>query len=176
MIIYRQASTKDELNQILRLQQENLPENLSTSERVAEGFVTVKHTLNILKVMNESCPHTIAVDNQRIVGYALSMHPRFGGAIEVLKPMFKKIEKLGLEEDDYIVMGQICIAKSHRKQGIFRGLYQNMKQFINPTFKKIITQVDARNSRSLNAHYAIGFEILKKYVFGGRELFLIVLK
>ena len=88
MITYSRASTLEELEQILTLQKNNLPENLSHKEKIEQGFVTVKHSLEILKRMNDECAHTIAKNNNKVVGYALSMTNNFASEIEVLKPMF----------------------------------------------------------------------------------------
>ena len=41
-----------ELEQILDLQQRNLPKNISQEEREKEGFVTVEHDLDLLRAMN----------------------------------------------------------------------------------------------------------------------------
>ncbi|MAU26447.1 MAG: GNAT family N-acetyltransferase [Muricauda sp.] len=173
---YKQASTDSELRQILHLQSCNLPENLAPEEKTREGFVTVKHNLELLRQMNAVCPHTLAVHNDKVIGYALSMHPSFGDTIPILKPMFAEIKKNGCRKNDFIVMGQICIEKAYRGQGIFRGLYQNMKAFLFPNFTKIITEVDAKNVRSLNAHLAIGFKEIHRYKDGCREWMLIVLE
>ncbi|UJH66118.1 GNAT family N-acetyltransferase [Allomuricauda sp. SCSIO 65647] len=174
MVRFKQASLDSELLQILDLQQQNLSENLTQEEKSKEGFLTVEHTFGLLRKMNDVSPHTIAVDGDRVVGYALSMHPKFGNEINVLKPMFNEISKSNFCESDYIVMGQICIAKEYRGKGIFRELYQKMKQFLSPTFNKIITEVDAKNVRSLNAHYTIGFTLLKRYISKEKEWHLIV--
>ncbi|MDC8002685.1 GNAT family N-acetyltransferase [Aureisphaera galaxeae] len=178
MITYSRCKTFSELDQILILQKTNLPQALSEDEQQAEGFVTVHHDFDLLKAMNDACPHTIAKDGDKVVGYALSMHPKFGDEIEVLVPMFAEIEKAiaDMEEyQNYVVMGQVCIDITYRKQGIFRKLYESMKEFLIPPYSCIITEVDHRNKRSLEAHRAIGFETLHTYHFGGRDWELIVL-
>ena len=63
MVIYKQADSLKELEQILELQQRNLPKTISEDESAKEGFVTVEHTLNLLKSMNDVCGHIIAVDD-----------------------------------------------------------------------------------------------------------------
>ena len=119
MVTYKQASTKHELEQILLLQQKNLPKNLSPREQEEEGFLTVEHTMDILEAMNNVCGHIIALENGKIVGYALCMHPKFGDSIEILKPMFVEINKEFQGKSNYMVMGQICVAKSHRAKAYF---------------------------------------------------------
>ncbi|MCM4171265.1 N-acetyltransferase [Arenibacter sp. TNZ] len=170
------SCTKDsELQQILSLQQKNLITNLGPGEKEKEGFVTVSHTLELLTKMNTACPHIIAKDQEKVVGYALCMHPLFGNDIEVLKPMFKEIASVVPKAEPYMVMGQICIDKEYRRRGIFRKLYETMKNTIQPYFTSIITEVDASNLRSLEAHYAVGFKDLKTYSAGGQDWKLIVL-
>ena len=162
-IIYCRASTDEELNQILRLQKQNLPRALSSSEKENEGFVTVDHTFEILKQMNDYCPHVIAKDGNQVVGYTLCMHPKFADEIDILKPMFIEIEKILPANSKFMVMGQVCVDKHYRKRGVFRGLYSFMKQELKGTFYKIITEIDVKNIRSLNAHLAIGFTVLKEF-------------
>jgi len=73
-------------------------------------------------------------------------------------------------------MGQICIDKKYRKMGIFRKLYKKMLVCIKTKYNCIITEVDALNSRSLNAHFAVGFIELKSYNSSGRNWHLLALK
>ncbi|WP_350289790.1 GNAT family N-acetyltransferase [uncultured Croceitalea sp.] len=175
MLVYKQADSDIELRQILALQRINLPKNLTEEEMSAEGFLTVEHSFELIKEMNEACKHTIAVDSGKVVGYALSMHPKFAEEIAVLKPMFHEINKIIITGNDYLIMGQICIAKTYRGKGLFRGLYKNMKALIFRKYTKIITEVDAKNIRSLNAHQAIGFKKLEQYQADDKEWYLIVL-
>lgn len=178
MISYEQANTDKDLRQILALQKRNLPSGISKEEAKSEGFVSVHHTLELLQQMNEICPHTIAKDGDTVVGYALSMHPSFGNSIEMLKAMFIEIDAIIKKKPslkNYVVMGQVCIDVAYRRKGIFRGLYAAMKTFLHPTFSTIITEVDIKNNRSLQAHYAIGFKTLSKYSSGGQDWELIYL-
>lgn len=175
MIEYKQAYKDKELMQILDLQQLNLPKNLTDEEMASQGFLTVEHDFTLLKRMNEACAHTIAVEGKVVVGYALSMHPKFGEEIEILESMFAKINEV-YKGGSYLVMGQVCISKNYRGKGLFRGLYQNMQRFTRPNFEAIITEVDAKNLRSMNAHRAVGFKELARYPSDGREWSLVLLK
>lgn len=162
-IRYKRAQTTDELQQILKLQEINLPKKSAKKDLTSEGFVTVEHDLETLINMNEVCPHFIAVSDKKVIGYALSMHPTFKHKIEILRPMFIKIESIVPKNLKYMVMGQICIEKNFRKKGIFSGLYHSMANELRNEFDAIITEVDGKNTRSLNAHLAAGFLILKRY-------------
>ncbi|WP_298779241.1 GNAT family N-acetyltransferase [uncultured Polaribacter sp.] len=166
MITYKKSSTKSELEQILKLQKINLYQNLSEKERVEQGFVTVEHSFEILKKMNDKCEHTIAICDNKVIGFALSMTLDFANDIPVLKPMFNEMSSI-ISDENYIVMGQICIDKNYRGKGVFKGLYQFMKTDVcaNGQFKLIVTEIDVKNSRSLNAHQSVGFIKLKDYNF-----------
>ena len=122
------------------------------------------------------CPHIIAKAGGMVVGYALCMHPVFAQEIEVLIPMFDEIESAVPKPENYLTMGQICIDKNYRGQGLFKNLYATMKAAVIPEFQSIITEVDAKNTRSLQAHYAAGFADLKTYSSGGQDWHLIILQ
>lgn len=162
-IRFTTSSSDIELEQILLLQQSNLSESISSNEKQKEGFVTVKHNFDILKKMNIQQPHIIAKHDDKVVGYALCMTKDFGNDIEVLKPMFAKIDTLIEPKTNYIVMGQVCVDKAYRRQGIFRDLYQKMKSSLQEKYSLLITEVASNNHRSLEAHRAIGFNDLIVY-------------
>ncbi|MCJ7465272.1 MAG: GNAT family N-acetyltransferase [Maribacter sp.] len=173
--VFRPTSTRRELEQILELQQKNLYINVSEEIKEKEGFVTVSHTYDILERMHRVFPHIVAKDGDKVVGYALCMHPIFADDIEVLRPMFAEITSTLPNHTPYMAMGQICIDADYRKKGIFRKLYETMKEMIQPQFSAIVTEVDVKNTRSLSAHYAVGFKDLKTYSSGGQDWKLIIL-
>lgn len=172
-IKYSRCDSREELLQILQLQQENLAGNLSSVEKSKEGFTTVMHSEDLLNEMNKACAHILAKDGARVAGYALCMHPDFAQDIEVLRPMFDKIEEQLHSCGNFMVMGQICIDRPYRKKGIFRGLYDHMRAALLPEYGMIVTEVDAENGRSLQAHHAIGFVDQLVYSSGGRNWHLI---
>ena len=162
-IIYKRASTLDELEQIRTLQLQNSSQNITSEEKLQEGFVTVQHTVALLQQMNSTCAHIIAKDNDIVVGFALVMLSSFRNEIKVLIPMFEKIDELIPKDKTFVVMGQICVDKNYRKQGIFRGLYHFYREELQHEFDYLITEVAAINLRSMQAHEAIGFKIIDNY-------------
>ncbi|MEW7278778.1 GNAT family N-acetyltransferase [Aquimarina sp. 2201CG1-2-11] len=155
------------MKQILHLQQSNLPVSISESEKQKEGFLTVKHDLTILAKMNSVQQHIIAKNEDKVIGYALCMTKDFKNDIPVLEPMFVQVDNVIDVSTSYITMGQICVDKEYRRQGVFRGLYQKMKEQLKGKYDLLITEVDADNLRSLQAHYAVGFEKLTTYEASG---------
>ncbi|MFT7899796.1 GNAT family N-acetyltransferase [Tenacibaculum ascidiaceicola] len=163
MLEFTTTTNPTELLQILELQQQNLPESLSETDKKEQGFVTVRHDFELLKKMNEIHPHIIAKSNGNVVGYALSMSKVFRNDIPILVPMFDEIDTTLQGKKPYILMGQVCIDRNYRGNGVFRGLYAKMKEEFTGIYSSIITEVDEKNIRSMNAHKAIGFKTLKTY-------------
>ena len=60
-------------------------------------------------------------------------------------------------------MGQICIHKNYRGQGLFDALYQKHRTLHETEFDCLITSISTRNHRSLRAHERVGFKILNTY-------------
>src|SRR5687768_835773 len=88
------ATTDGELAQILTLQQANHASSLSEADAARDGFVTVMHTFELLKKMNQAAPQIIAKDGDSVIGYALVMLRSFSDMIPVLQPMFNRLSTI----------------------------------------------------------------------------------
>ena len=177
---YKRVTTELELHQILQLQEQNAKDILSESEKTIEGFVSVKHSFKLLKQMNTACPHVVALDNDKVVGYALCMLRLFRDSIPSLIPMFNHtdivLNKKNLSHLSYLVMGQVCIDKAYRKQGVFRGLYNYFKTSLINEYDAVITEVNTKNTRSFEAHKAVGFQLLDTHKEDNENWNLIIWK
>ena len=167
-VTFTLASSDDELRQIIALQAGNLPESISTETRRSQGFVTVKHSFELLKTMNDSAGQVIAKDGGTIVAYALVMRPELRSAIPVLVPMFDMFNKISyrrapLTTFRYYVMGQICVAEGYRGQGVFDGLYQKHRDVYGKEYDLCITEISISNQRSMRAHERVGFQTIHKF-------------
>ena len=178
-ISYHRAASDEELHQILALQKQNLKSILSENDKQVEGFVSVSHTFDVLKRMNNACPHVVAKSNGKVVGYALCMLNQFRNEVPELIDMFNYLDAVavskGLTDLKYFIMGQICIAKDFRKQGIFKGLYAYMRAELSSEFDAVVTEVNTKNRRSSEAHRAVGFQLLDMHTEVGENWELIVL-
>ncbi|MCB0533886.1 MAG: GNAT family N-acetyltransferase [Lewinellaceae bacterium] len=165
---YTTVQQEQEIQQILALQALNHPIALSDTAMQKEGFVTVRHEPNVLRQMNALYPSVIAVDGAQLAGYCLVMLRQFAEAVPVLVPMFNRLESLTwngklLRESRWFVMGQVCVALGYRGQGVFDGMYAKLKEHCRADFDFVVTQVAARNARSLRAHERVGFETVEIY-------------
>lgn len=172
--VFTAASTDEELRQILDLQCQNVEERLEREEVAREGFVTVRHDLPLLRDMNRAEPHVIALFDGSVAGYALVMLRGFEERVPVLGPMFAVLDGLEyagrpLKLSSYFVMGQVCVAKPFRGQGVFDGLFRCMRDRYAARYELVVTEVARRNTRSLRAHSRVGFERLHRYHDPGGE-------
>jgi SAM-dependent methyltransferase len=171
-IVYTTVSSIDDLRQILDLQAANLPSALTPDAIASQGFVTVRHDMDVLRRMNEAAPAIIARDGARVVGYALVMPRTFAADVPILAPLFQMLDGLSWkgaalhEHPRWFVMGQVCIAEGYRGRGIIDGLYRTMADAYRDRYDFTITEVAARNTRSLRAHARVGFETLQRYTDG----------
>jgi len=157
------ARNERELQQILELQQANLARNLSPEQISEQGFVTVEHTLDLLRRMHALAPSIVAREGESLAGYALVMPVECRSFIPMLEPMFARLEQLGMMRQRFYVMGQICVAAPWRGQGVFDLLYRAHRKYLRAVYDFSVTEVATRNTRSMRAHQRVGFEIIDRY-------------
>lgn len=167
-IVISLVDSDKDVYQILSLQKENLKTNLSEEQIKSQGFVTVQHTFETLKKMNDAEPSVIAKSKNEVVGYCLVMLESFGNQIPELIPMFDIFKTITyqnkpLSNFNYFVMGQICISEKFRGVGLFSDMYQKLRTGFSSKYDFVVTEVATRNTRSLRAHEKVGFKKLHSY-------------
>jgi ribosomal protein S18 acetylase RimI-like enzyme len=168
MLVATTVTTNAELDQVLHLQQKYLVTNIDKEEMQSQGFVTVQHTPELLQQMHSLAPSIVIKNGDEVVAYALVMLNECRHLVPVLVPMFNSFDQLTwkgnfLSGYSFYVMGQICVAKEYRGQGLFDMLYHKHREVYQPQFDFIVTEVATRNKRSLRAHERVGFETIHVY-------------
>ncbi len=168
MMIFTTSTTDKELSEIIALQKKNLSANLTVEEMQEQGFVTVVHSLDDLKKMNQFEQHLVIKDNDTVVGYLLAMTKKSEFDIPVLIPMFEVFGKLSyqnklLADYNFIVVGQVCIDKEYRGKGLLNESYQAYKKTFSSKYDFTITEIATANQRSLNAHKTVGFTEIHRF-------------
>ena len=182
MIIYTTAQTDNDLNGILSLQKANLASNLTNEELASQGFVTVVHGFEELRRMNYIEPHIIAKRDDKVIAYLLAMTSASKEKIPVLEPMFEVFDSIYFNNKpvsayNYIVVGQVCVDKAFRGQGVLDNCYEAYKKTFKDKYDFAITEIAIRNTRSINAHKRIGFRQLHTYAApDGEQWSLVVWK
>jgi len=165
MIYSTLVNSKSELQQILDLQEQNLPKNISTEELRSQGFVTFQHDLETLQQFHQLAPSVIVKDNDKVVAYALTVVNEARHIFPPIESMFVLLETLQWKDKPfhnirYYAMGQVCVAKDYRGKGVFEMLYQQHKRSYSHKFDLLVTEISTKNHRSLRAHEKVGFETI----------------
>jgi len=162
------VTTNEELQQIVRLSEQNIRTKLSQEEKQSQGFVSWPYSFDLLQKMNEQAPHVIVKVENKVAGYALvalkearHFHPDLETMVQHLDKITYKNKKLS--DYNYYVMGQICIDRSYRGKGIFEMLYQKHKELFQDKCDFIVTEISTSNGRSIRAHEKVGFKTIYTY-------------
>jgi GNAT superfamily N-acetyltransferase len=164
----RPVRAANELKQILELQRSNLAAHVSREEAAAQGFVTVVHDEQTLGGLHSLAPSIVAWAEGTLAGYALTMLAAARRSVPQLAPMFEMLDQLQwrgrpLPTVRYYVMGQVCVAKPFRGQGVFDRLYDGHRREYSQQFDLLVTEIATRNTRSLRAHERVGFRPLHRF-------------
>ncbi len=158
-----------DVERILALQAENHRDAVDADTARREGFTSVRHDPAVLHAMNAAHPSAIAVSGDVLAGYALMMAQPFRAAVPLLEPMFSLFDRLDWRgaplagNPRWFVMGQVCVARAFRGQGVFDGVYRQLRAAYAPRFDFVLTEISQRNVRSMRAHRRVGFETLHVY-------------
>jgi len=176
---YTTSKSDKDLLGILELQRKNHSANLLAEEISTQGFITVIHSIENLRNLNDIQPHIICKHNGNVIAYLLTMTARSKNEIPVLVPMFKLFETLifkekPISEYNYIVVGQVCVDKNYRGMGILDKCYSEYKLHLKNKYDFAITEISIRNPRSITAHKRIGFSEIYKYASPNQEEWSVV--
>jgi GNAT superfamily N-acetyltransferase len=122
----------------------------------------------VLKKLNDIEAHVIAKDNDKVVAYLLAMTVRSQTDVPILIPMFEAFGNTvygnkRISEYNYIVVGQACVDKQYRGQGVFDACYSAYRKFLQHKYDFAITEIASTNTRSLAAHRRVGFDEISRY-------------
>lgn len=173
MVQIKRVDQEAEILGIKDLQIRNHKSILTQEEMASQGFVTAEYSIDFLKKMNAAEPSIIAIDsNNQVVGYAIASPKSIKGYHGFLDELFITADELMIEgtpvkDLNYILIGQLCVAKKHRGQGLVTAMYDYFRKVLSADYDCVITDVDVENPRSLKAHLKAGFQILETKTYGG---------
>ena len=173
------ATTDREIQEIRDLQEINLKENVTSESRLSDGFLTAKYELDFLKRMNGLTPAMIAKQNGVLVGYALATDRSLLAQHPLLNDLGTQINKIPfggkfIGDFDYLVVGQLCVAKEVRGRGLAQDLYAQFKATYENRYPFAVTDVDRDNTASLKTHLKVGFQVVSTLLYGNSNWHVII--
>jgi hypothetical protein len=166
------ASSTEELGAIAALQHANLRRNISAEEAAGQGFLTAEYSLDLLHQMHALEPAIIAKAGEQIAGYALVATKAIRHAHPLVADLFDAIDQLTYQNiplisANYVVVGQLCVRKEFRGQGLVKKIYNHFRDSLADEYIYCITDVATTNLRSLKAHAEAGFEVISHTEYAG---------
>ena len=177
---YKRVSEDSELEEILKLQKRNLPEALTSKEMNSQGFVSLKYTFENLKNLNLEEAAIICKSDSGVVAYILAIGKGSEISMPSLESLKAKLSK-SLYKDkpisayNYVLIGQVCVDKNYRQQGVFKSCYELYKHTFQNKYEFAVTFISDKNHRSLHAHKKLGFQFINKYKSNDNEVWNIAL-
>jgi ribosomal protein S18 acetylase RimI-like enzyme len=172
MVVVKLVTEQKELEGIRELQEQNLGKHLSAEEASKEGFVTAEYTVDFLKAMHDVHPSIIAKDGNTVVGYALVATNPIREQHPLLADLFNSIDRViykgvPLKGTKYVVVGQLCVGKGYRGQGLVQRMYQFYRDSLKDSYDYLVTDVVQTNQRSIKAHLKTGFKVVDTLEYEG---------
>ena len=172
MVEIKRTETISELQGIRDLQRKNLKHLISREEADSQGFVTAEYSMEFFKAMHNTCPSIIAKVGDLVVGYALVAVKAVRQEHDLLADLFNSIDKVTfngklLANVNYVVVGQLCVAKEYRGQGLVKRMYNFYRDCLSSEYDYLVTDVAQDNPRSLKAHKSTGFQVVEVLTYGG---------
>ena len=171
MLVIKRVTEQKELIGIKELLDENLFPNIDKQVAAEQGFLTADYSLDFLERMHNASPSTIAIDGNKVVGYALVALKEVREHHPLLADLFDTIDNtvynnLFLKNERYVVVGQLCVAREYRGQGLVKRLYDHYRESLIGEYDYCITDVATGNPRSLKVHLSVGFKVIDLLEYG----------
>ncbi|KAJ3080509.1 hypothetical protein HDU99_008192 [Rhizoclosmatium hyalinum] len=181
------ASTDAHITQIKTLHNANLRRLLPVEVQERDGFVTAEYEVEYLAHIHKSTPAVVAlaqVDGaEKVVGYVLAATKTDSMSHNLLKDLVHFVDSNSsyngkpLASTNYIVVGQLCVAKEFRGAALAKRMYQHYAEVYlkSGKFECAVTDVVSTNVISLRAHEKAGWVIVDSLSFEGVDFKVIVL-
>lgn len=165
MVVITQVQTQKELNDLKALQNANLRKLIGEEEAMKEGFVTSEYSIELLGKMHQAHASIIAKEDEEVVGYVIVTDKSVLGEHEEIDHLFHTVDQMTfngqqLKDVSYILVGQLCVGKSHRGQGLVQAMYNYYKEQFSQQYQYLVTDISQANPRSIKAHKKSGFETI----------------
>lgn len=165
MAILKLVETEQELIGLKKLQTNNLRRIIGEEEAMKEGFVTSEYELSLLQQMHEIHPSIIVKEDDEVVAYTIVTNKAVFGYHAELDHLFNTLDATLyngalLKNSNYILIGQVCVGKTHRGQGWVPKMYDYYKNLHAKKYPYLVTDISQANKRSIRMHQKIGFETI----------------
>ena len=179
-IIISKANISDIPN-VLGLQVNNLFRNVSEDERRKEGFVSFESSPELLKEIINDGGIILAKSNGLTVGYliyfSLTQGKKIANFLKLIESVEERVYKnRKLKEQNFCILGQICIEKNWRNNGILEKLYVKLRADLLGVYDLAISDISEDNKKSVHVHLEkMNFENMGVYSHNDKNWVVVLL-
>jgi hypothetical protein len=169
-------ATKNDIQGILALQETNLFENLSETER-EDGFVTTRFTIPQLEEILEDGALFVIESEGEILGYTMAAGWDYFSQWPIFPFMIARLSGsvfhgTKISHQNTFQYGPICVDASLRGIHAFPRLFDEMRAELSARYPVGITFINKLNERSYQAHTGkLGMVVVDEFEFSGREYY-----
>jgi hypothetical protein len=174
---YRRITSVD-FPAVLALQEASLFVNLTEQQR-EEGFLSAAFTQDQFREMADEVAVLVADDAGKVCAYLCAGSVSFHSQFPLLAAMITALDGvhfLGrpLVSQRMFIYGPACVAQSHRRRGVLRGLYDELFRLLAGEYEVGVGLVARDNPRSLAAHTeGLGMGIAGDFAFAGKRYWIV---
>lgn len=170
----------EEIDEVLNLHSKYQIDTIKEEDK-KDGFVTTSFTkVQMKNLILEEEGLFIAIQNKKIVGYAMSASwkfwsnwPMFAFMIEDLPNLTYLGQKLSVENS--YQYGPVCVQKEYRGQKILERLFETARESMTKKYPILVTFINKINTRSYEAHKRkIGLEVIKEFSYNNNNYYELV--
>ena len=171
---YRNATVAD-IEEVFKLQQRYHIDTINEEDK-KDGFVTTLFSHEQLKqLIEQENGISIAIDNGKIVGYAMAGSWDYWSAWPLFQYMIADLpttifDGVTMSVDNSYQYGPICIAKEVRGQGVMEDLFAYSLESMSSRYPYMLTFINQINKRSYEAHVRKAkMEVIKTFDFNNNH-------
>ena len=167
---------KKDLQGILELQERNLFDNLSESEK-KNGFVTTPFSISQLEDLLTRRGLFIAESKEKVMGYTMAAGWNYFSQWPIFLFMVSRFSGssfngIQISDQNTFQYGPVCIDSTLRGTNAFPRLFEEMRIELSSRYTIGITFINKVNERSYNAHiHRLGMTVIDEFAFSGREYY-----
>lgn len=172
-MILTRIGNKDDIKEILSLQESNLYANLTEEER-ERGFVTTPFTVaQIEEIILQNGIFVAKNSEDKIIAYAFAGNWEYFKQWEIFNVMISRFPNLSFQNNaistqNSFQYGPVCIDKDYRGKGVLNMIFEEMRIEFLKKFPISITFINKINAISERAHTKkLGWEIIDEFEFNG---------
>jgi hypothetical protein len=168
--------TAADIPSILALQAQNLLANLTT-DRLGDGFVTTPFTPEIITELLVQQGVFVAVQDDRVIAYALAGSWNFFGRWPIFPHMVSlmpnwQFQGQPLNTETTFQYGPVCVDKKYRGQQVLPTLFETLRLSFASRYSSGVTFINQLNHRSYAAHTKkLNWQLVAEFEFNSDQFY-----